>query len=327
MDSVGVELDGLSTEGGEAWGYLRTSGDLKVIHAWLYGETGWSMNMFYFEGEQIFLAVDVQHKYNRPIYWDESARVSHGDDQVFDPEQTKALTRHTYFDDGAAFYHEDLGQMGGDGIRALPDSDLVELAGRLRQRLLSKHAVKRSLSAKGMVAIDPGVEHRKNCPALRPDVQLGGITLLDDSSATAVTGGVTAEMLIEDHGDMPRVHFRSSDGSQCLTLYFHYGGVLNAFSEFKVSRTATEPVVKDLHGSGFVSGKGIALGMNLNDAIGRLGGCFRSGEASNGNRLLTYGVTGSDDPFLRQFGYPSYYAMLEFANDQLIEYRFGFQYP
>jgi hypothetical protein len=316
-----------STEGGEATGYFHPSGDLAVAHLWLLGEMGKGYSSFYYVNDTLFLIASLSFQYNRPYYWTESVRLENGDVEVFDPSKTTVSERRTYFMDGRPFYREERVEAKDGRITFASDSVEIALAGELHRSLRAEYAKRTPWPTEAMGHERPETDNH-SCAMIRPDSALAGVVLLNAQSTVAVVGELPQEAFIEWGEGIPHVNLRSVDGSQFLSLFFHYGGVRNEFSELRVTRSAPDTVWTMLAIPDFRSGSGITLGMTEHEVVAVLGECFRSGEAANGHRLLRYHITDyKESTFLQRYRYPSYYATLEFADDQLIEYRFGFGYP
>ncbi len=98
-----IELFGDSTEGGSATFYVKND-QIQKLKEELLGETGKTVNKYYFkEGELIYI-IHERHTYNRPIYWDEARAEEFNDDQVFDPEETEILQSTYYIQGGMLLY-------------------------------------------------------------------------------------------------------------------------------------------------------------------------------------------------------------------------------
>ena len=75
----------------------------------------------------------------------------------------------------------------------------------------------------------------------------------------------------------------------------------------------------------FVTGRGIALGMTPDEVIARFGRCVQSREQGGAGETIQYVIErADDDPELKTYGYPFYYAEYEFERGKLVRYRFGF---
>ena len=213
-------------------------------------------------------------------------------------------------------------------IALASDRELITRANDIRDRL--KRSIQRDMSDARLVrSVD--IAHVLDTVACEPfgcDTMLGHIALLDAGTANAVVGPVPSDELQEDHRDMPQVSFASADGMQFLTLFFHYGGVIDEFSELRVSRRRPLTVRSALPSTDLVSGRGLALDMSEKEVRKVLGENARHGVDMQGHRYLRYRLDDiSTSDLLRRYNYPSYYAHLEFEDDKLVEYRFGFDYP
>ena len=166
------------------------------------------------------------------------------------------------------------------------------------------------------------------------DVSITGIRLNDAKSSRVVLGreisSGTDPALIEDNTEMPHATATNKTGTEVLTFFFHPGGEVMAFSEFKVSLVSeaklTGKPIKLARIASFVSGKGIKLGLSKAQLIKILGPPQQSSSAG-GATILDYRI---QDPEAGQLlGYPAelYYGTYAFKAGKLAEFRFGFRYP
>lgn len=95
-DTVSVDLEEESTEGGEATGYYAKK-DLKLISLEYFGETGKKTIEYYFDKGQLFFAYERNYTYNRPIYWDKERMKENNDTEVHDPAKKKIEEDRYYF--------------------------------------------------------------------------------------------------------------------------------------------------------------------------------------------------------------------------------------
>jgi hypothetical protein len=91
-----IDLSGESTEGGQAKGYYKGK-QLKLIEITSFGETGKSKLEYYFDNGQLFFALELQYKYNRPIYWDKKHMQENNDTEAYDPKKTIVTKDRYYF--------------------------------------------------------------------------------------------------------------------------------------------------------------------------------------------------------------------------------------
>ena len=167
------------------------------------------------------------------------------------------------------------------------------------------------------------------------DFSIAGIKLNDAKSSLAVLGreisSETDPALIEDNTEMPHAMAVNKAGTLVLTFYFHHGGEVMAFSEFKVSLASetklTGKPIKLASVAKFATGKGIKLGLSETQLINILGPPQERSSA-DGAVVLDYRIK---DPEAGQslFDYPAelYYGTYTFKAGKLTEFRFGFHYP
>jgi hypothetical protein len=166
------------------------------------------------------------------------------------------------------------------------------------------------------------------------DLSVAGIKLNDAKSSRAVLGreisSSTDPALIEDNTEMPHAFAVNKAGTQVLTLYFHYGGEVMAFSEFKVSLASeTKLVVKPIKLTGvatFVTGKGLKLGLSEAQLIKILGPPQERSSVS-GAVILDYRINDPEAGELLNYSADLYYGTYTFKAGKLTEFRFGFHYP
>lgn len=164
--------------------------------------------------------------------------------------------------------------------------------------------------------------------AFIPDSIAAGVLLRDTTSAIAVLGRFPTEELLEDHRDMPRASFFNQDSTEILTVYIHYGGYRNEYCELRISEPEGGSVRAALPIARFTSGRGVKLGLSVAEVVRMFGNTPARDIGNNGNVRLSYAIKDfAASTFLQRFNYPSYYARFSFEHDQLIDYRFGFEYP
>lgn len=327
VDSICIDIPGWSTEGAEAIGYFRSDGDLISAYSWSYGESGRWFQSFYFEQDQLVFSCLVDSRYNRPIYWDEDKRRESNDTEVFDQAKTRTASWDYFFEEGVPLCSgpttgvEDTGNM-----ITVADTSIRSQAISLRSMLQNA----RNENAKHCEGLNWRNEIRdspQRCEMPSPDTSLANVALENSFSAIAALGSIPGDVLIEDT-DFPHVDFASSDGSQCISFFFYYGDVLNNYAAMRLSRSRPINVRDTLPNSLSRSGTGVALGMSKADVITKLGTCYSIYYGEHGRELLYYAIKDFDhSEFLDRYNMPSYFSLLEFDQDKLIEYRFGFDYP
>jgi hypothetical protein len=173
----------------------------------------------------------------------------------------------------------------------------------------------------------PGGGANAKCHMKSPDTSISGLKLTDTSSAVQVVG--SGAELTESEDDLPHARFVTTNGSQELVLYTHYGADTDEYAEAEVRVAGSEALaLKDLPLESFKSGRGVELGMTVEQVEALFGTCLKSREKKGPELFIEYEIDGADrDPELKDFGYPVYYAEYEFKNSKLVRYRFGFAYP
>jgi hypothetical protein len=165
------------------------------------------------------------------------------------------------------------------------------------------------------------------CRMKNPDVSISGITLTDSDSAIKVVG--SGANLDESEDDLPHARFVSTNGSQELVLFAHFGAIDDEYAEAEVRISGPEALaLKDLPMDSFKTGRGVELGMSPGQVQALFGTCFKSREKTGSDLFFEYEIENADrDSELKDFGYPIYYAEYEFKSGKLVRYRFGFAYP
>ena len=87
-----------STEGGEMEAFYDGD-ELKKLVVKLYGETGQSIEEFYFWDNKLFFVFSRDFRYNRPIYMDEEYAKQIGESEYFDDAKTVIEENRYYFHD------------------------------------------------------------------------------------------------------------------------------------------------------------------------------------------------------------------------------------
>lgn len=165
------------------------------------------------------------------------------------------------------------------------------------------------------------------CRMKQPDLSISGIHLTDSDSAIRVVGA--SPPLVETEDDLPHARFVSTNGSQELVLFSHYGAMSDEYAEAEVRVAGPEALALTyLPVESFKTGRGVELGMSSAQVLGLFGSCLKSRQKSGSGLFLEYEIENADrDSELKGYGFPIYYAEYEFKNDKLIRYRFGFAYP
>jgi hypothetical protein len=128
---------------------------------------------------------------------------------------------------------------------------------------------------------------------------------------------------------MPHALAVNKAGTEVLTFFFHYGGEVMAFSEFKISLTSKTKLagkpLKLARVATFVTGKGIRLGIAEAQLIKLLG---RPQEKSSSNGAVVFDYRIEDPEAGELLGYPAelYYGTY-LQGRKACGFRFGFRYP
>lgn len=175
----------------------------------------------------------------------------------------------------------------------------------------------------GLHAVDAAAK----CRMKNPDVSISGMTLMDSDQAIKLVGG--SIRLEESEDDLPQARFVSTNGSQEMILFAHYGAIDDEYAEVEVRVAGAEAIaLPDLPIESFKTGQGVELGMTVAQVQALFGTCFKSRQKSGSDLFFEYEIQDAEkDPDLKMFGYPVYYAEYEFKRGKLVRFRFGFAYP
>ena len=165
-----------------------------------------------------------------------------------------------------------------------------------------------------------------DCLLTNPDTSVYNIILHDKESSMRQVGENFAA--IDGNMDMPYENFCSQDKKQTLSLFFHYGGVRNSFSEFQVRQYSPSDSAVTLKTNSFVTNSGIKLGISKDKVVSILGSCFKTINNEKTKETIKYRINDFEHSiFLKRFNMPIYYAVYEFRSDKLVRFRFGFENP
>jgi hypothetical protein len=169
-----------------------------------------------------------------------------------------------------------------------------------------------------------GAAWAKPCRMRNPDLSVYDVRLADSESAIRKLGA--GPPLLESEDDLPRARFVTKNGAQELTLYAPYSAPPDEYGEAEVRFAGTEALTLDsLPVEAFVTGRGIALGMTPDEVIARFGKCMQGRERRGATETIQYVIDrANNDPDLKTYGYPLYYAEYEFERRKLVRFRFGF---
>ena len=85
-----------STEGGEAKYYFQNKNLEKIITRH-FGETFQKLTEYYLKDGKLSFVFEKSYKYNRPIYYDSSAKEENNDTEEFDFEKSEIIEERSYF--------------------------------------------------------------------------------------------------------------------------------------------------------------------------------------------------------------------------------------
>jgi len=160
------------------------------------------------------------------------------------------------------------------------------------------------------------------------ELTLSGIQLVDAQSAKMPFG--MKPVLDDPDSDRPKAYICNKDNSERLALVYYEGDTAYVISEFRVEQVMTryidcsQPETAVEH---FVSGKGIALGMQREQLV-RILGEPQKVHPQLDETVLIYRIDGkSASGFLQRYGAPAYFGQYHFRQDRLVRFDFGFEFP
>ena len=160
------------------------------------------------------------------------------------------------------------------------------------------------------------------------ELTLSGIQLVDAQSAKMPFG--MKPVLDDPDSDRPKAYICNKDNSERLALVYYEGDTAYVISEFRVEQVTTryidcsQPETAVEH---FVSGKGIALGMQREQLV-RILGEPQKVHPQLDETVLIYRIDGkSASGFLQRYGAPAYFGQYHFRENRLVRFDFGFEFP
>ena len=160
------------------------------------------------------------------------------------------------------------------------------------------------------------------------ELTLSGIQLVDAQSAKMPFG--MKPVLDDPDSDRPKAYICNKDNSERLALVYYEGDTAYVISEFRMEQVMTryidcsQPETPVEH---FVSGKGIALGMQREQLV-RILGEPQKIHPQLDETVLIYRIDGKNaSGFLQRYGAPAYFGQYHFREDRLIRFDFGFEFP
>lgn len=152
-----------------------------------------------------------------------------------------------------------------------------------------------------------------------------GIRIQNVESALNILGKQT-----KLEGDSTHI-FYSSDKKQKLGLTVHPGDYYSQVSIFSIAYSDnSKQNFRQINSKEFETEKGIKLGINKREIIGKLGTCYVVKDSTKNSITLNYRLELPNDSktkLLKNNNTPIYYASYRLANDKLENIEFGFEYP
>ena len=95
FDTTGIDLQEGEVSG-QLTGYYEKD-TIKLLHEIYYGEMSQKQTYYCFDKGAVFLAVDVEETFNRPIYYDKKMAKENNDSIFFDPAKSVFAETRYYF--------------------------------------------------------------------------------------------------------------------------------------------------------------------------------------------------------------------------------------
>ena len=160
------------------------------------------------------------------------------------------------------------------------------------------------------------------------ELTLSGIQLNDAQNAKAPFG--MQPVLDDPDSDRPRAYVCNADKSERLALVYYEGDMAYVISEFRVEQVTTRYIDCDQQETAvehFVSGKGLALGIQREQLV-RLLGEPQHEHPQLDEVVLVYRIDDKNTSgFLQRHGAPAYFGQYHFRENQLVRFSFGFEFP
>ena len=160
------------------------------------------------------------------------------------------------------------------------------------------------------------------------ELMLSSIRLNDPQSAK--TPFSMQPVLDDPDSDRPKAYVCNADTTERLALGYYEGDTAYVISEFRVEQVATryvdcsQPATPVEH---FVSGKGVALGMQREQLVRILGEPHQEHPQLD-EVVLVYRIDDKNaSDFLQHHSAPAYFGQYHFREDQLVRFSFGFEFP
>jgi hypothetical protein len=184
------------------------------------------------------------------------------------------------------------------------------------------------LAAVGITYTNQKGTQVRSKPADFLDDKICSIQLMDDDSGRRFVTAYGFSRAKASAG-LERTIFVSEDGDELLELFQHPGAKLHEYAEYKVRKIESNEETQAIPTSvkKFVSGRGIALGMQVDSVLQILG--KPTDRKQNGAQVtFDYRCTdGAVCPTLKAVNMPIYQASYSFKRGHLIEMLCGFPYP
>lgn len=159
------------------------------------------------------------------------------------------------------------------------------------------------------------------------DIAISG-ALLNHPPSAEKPWNITIQ-LDDPDSDHPKAYVCNQDKTERLALVFYEGDTANIISEFKVERVTTryvDCVVPEQPFPGFVTAKGIRLGMQKRELVEILGQGYSEYQQPD-ETVISYRIDHKDSDFLLRQNAPAYYGQYHFQENRLVRFAFGFEFP
>lgn len=160
------------------------------------------------------------------------------------------------------------------------------------------------------------------------DVHVDSLTLASASSGLAF-GSRFPGQIREIDGSLPFVRYVNASKTEILDLVLHPGGQSSEFMEYRVRRfrPADAPAAAIPTVGAFRTGRGLHLGLGVDDVIGLLGPPDQRTSSGRSEGLNYRCASAKRCPILQRTNMPLYYGRYSFTDGRLVAFEGGFQYP
>ena len=164
--------------------------------------------------------------------------------------------------------------------------------------------------------------------ALKPDLTVNGLALLNDTSIQKITKKKI--VIKEGIREAPIAIFLNKKNTQYLLASQYEGDVANYFSLFEIGYLKDELSLDSIgfktQTDDFKTESGLKLGMTMDELVKIKGKGYsinKDGEITT----ISYAINNPNDPLLKLARLPGYFIRASLKNNVIYKIIFGFEYP